>query len=74
MTIYGVSEEALAVLDLPYDRVRDGFRFSVPSTEKVTELIVSHPGVFRDYEVTKGKMDDVFLIVTGKSLPGGALR
>ena len=74
VTIYGVSEEALAVLDLPYDRVRDGFRFSVPSTEKVTELIVSHPGVFRDYEVTKGKMDDVFLIVTGKSLPGGALR
>lgn len=74
VTIYGVSEEALAVLDLSYDRVRDGFRFSVPSTEKVTELIVSHPGVFRDYEVTKGKMDDVFLIVTGKSLPGGALR
>lgn len=74
VTIYGVSEEALAVLDLPYDRVRDGFRFSVPSTEKVTELIGSHPGVFRDYEVTKGKMDDVFLIVTGKSLPGGALR
>lgn len=74
VTIYGVSEEALAVLDLPYDRVRDGFRFSVPSTEKVTELIVSHPGVFRDYEVTKGKMDDVFLIVTGKSLPGGAQR
>ena len=74
VTIYGVSEEALAVLDLSFDRVRDGFRFSVPSTEKVTELIVSHPGVFRDYEVTKGKMDDVFLIVTGKSLPGGALR
>ncbi len=74
VTIYGVSEEALAVLDLPYDRVRDGFRFSVPSTEKVTELIVSHPDIFHDYEVTKGKMDDVFLIVTGKSLPGGAQR
>ena len=74
VTIYGVSEETLAVLDLPYDRVRDGFRFSVPNTEKVTELIISHPGVFHDYEVTKGKMDDVFLIVTGKSLPGGALR
>ena len=74
VTIYGVSEESLAVLDLPYDRVRDGFRFSVPSTEKVTELIVSHPDIFHDYEVTKGKMDDVFLIVTGKSLPGGAQR
>lgn len=74
VTIYGVPEETLAVLDLPYDRVRDGFRFSVLNTEKITELIISHPGVFHDYEVTKGKMDDVFLIVTGKSLPGGALR
>ena len=25
-----------------------------------------------DYEITKGKMDDVFLSVTGKKLVGGA--
>ena len=25
---------------------------------------------FRDYEITKGKMDDVFLAVTGKKLGG----
>ena len=25
------------------------------------------PELFRDYEITKGKMDDVFLAVTGKS-------
>ena len=36
-----------------------------------TELIMKYPEIFRDYEVTKGKMDDVFLAVTGKALTGG---
>jgi multidrug/hemolysin transport system ATP-binding protein len=74
ITIYGKCEEELAALGMPCERVRDGFRLSVPSTEKVTELILSNPGLFRDYEVAKGKMDDVFLTVTGKILPGGALK
>ena len=26
---------------------------------------------FRDYEITKGKMDDVFLAITGRELTGG---
>ena len=30
--------------------------------------------IFKDYEITKGKMDDVFLAVTGKSLIGGTER
>ena len=29
---------------------------------------MKNPGVFKDYEITKGKMDDVFLAVTGKAL------
>ncbi len=28
-------------------------------------------GAVRDYEITKGRMDDVFLAVTGKKLMGG---
>ena len=44
---------------------------SVPDTATATELIRSHPEVFRDYEITKGRMDDVFLMVTGKQLVGG---
>ena len=35
------------------------------------ELIIKYPSIFVDYEVTKGKMDDVFLAVTGKKLSGG---
>lgn len=44
---------------------------TVPDAAAATELIMKYPEIFRDYEVTKGKMDDVFLAVTGKALTGG---
>ena len=39
--------------------------------ETIRGLIISHPEIFKDYEIIKGKMDDVFLAVTGKKLTGG---
>ena len=44
---------------------------AVPNTAQATKLITEHPELFVDYEITKGKMDDVFLAVTGKALSGG---
>jgi multidrug/hemolysin transport system ATP-binding protein len=46
----------------------DGYRIGVANTQEVTELILQHPAIFKDYEVVKGRMDDVFLAVTGKAL------
>ena len=43
----------------------------VPSVEAAKRLIVTYPDAFEDFEVEKGKMDDVFLKVTGKQLQGG---
>ncbi len=40
-------------------------------TAEATGWILREPGLFRDYEITKGKMDDVFLAVTGKKLQTG---
>ena len=74
LTLYGTAEDDIASLGFPYRKLRDGFRVSVPDTESVTRLIILHPELFSDYEIVKGKMDDVFLAVTGKSLPGGALK
>jgi len=71
ITIYGVSENEISSLGYKYEQLRDAFRISVPNTAAATELIVNNPSLFRDYEITKGKMDDVFLAVTGKSLVGG---
>ena len=47
---------------------------SVPDTAAATALILQHPALFRDYEIVKGKMDDVFLAVTGKVLTGGETK
>ena len=61
-------------LGAPYETIRDAYRVSVPNTAAATELILKYPDIFRDYEITKGKMDDVFLAVTGKKLIGGVGR
>jgi multidrug/hemolysin transport system ATP-binding protein len=71
ITLYGVDEATVTTLGLPYETLRDAYRISVKSTARATELIVAHPDIFTDYEITKGKMDDVFLAVTGKVLTGG---
>lgn len=74
ITLYNVEESAVKSLGVGYERLRDAFRLSVPNTAKATELIMQHPHLFTDYEITKGKMDDVFLNVTGKKPEGGDER
>ena len=71
ITLYGVEEAAVKTLGADYTALRNGFRLQVANTAQATELIVKHPEIFTDYEITKGKMDDVFLAVTGKKLKGG---
>lgn len=71
ITIYGVSEEVVKSFGYEYEKIRDAFRISVSNTADATKLITKNPEVFVDYEITKGKMDDVFLTVTGKNLVGG---
>lgn len=74
ITLYGIAPDALDALGLKYERLRDAFRVEVADTAAATRLIVEHPELFTDYEITKGKMDDVFLAVTGKRLTGGEAR
>lgn len=71
ITLYGVNEEDIKGLGLEYNQIRDAFVVAVPSTSEATKLILKNPDLFKDYEITKGKMDDVFLEVTGKTLVGG---
>lgn len=72
VTIYNVDEDKIKALGLPYENIRDAVRIAVKNTEEARDLIVKNPDVFTDFEITKGKMDDVFLAVTGKKLEGGA--
>ena len=72
VTIYNVDEDKIKALGLHYENIRDAVRIAVKNTEEARDLIVKHPDLFTDFEITKGKMDDVFLAVTGKKLEGGA--
>ena len=71
ITLYGVTEDAVKALDVKYEQIPGAFRLSVPNTKAAAELIINHPELFNDFEITKGKMDDVFLNVTGKKLTEG---
>ena len=68
VTLYNVAEESVAALGKSYEKLRDAFRVAVSDTAEATGLILKHPELFKDYEITKGKMDDVFLAVTGRKL------
>lgn len=70
ITLYGVEEGELTQRGLTYQRVGEALRIEVKDTAEATELILKYPALFRDYEIVKGKMDDVFLNVTGKSIGG----
>lgn len=71
ITIYGVDEKDIRKLSPNYTIVRNGYRISIPSTKEATDMITKDPEFFVDYEITKGRMDDVFLAATGKDLEGG---
>ena len=70
VSIYNVEECAVQKLQKPYEKIRDGWRVAVKNTKEATELILANPALFVDYEIVKGRMDDVFLAVTGKKLGG----
>ena len=71
ITIYGLEKKQIDSFGMPYEELRDAFRVSVANTSEATKLIVKYPDLFKDYEISKGKMDDVFLAVTGNKLTGG---
>lgn len=71
ITLFGVSPEQAKVLGCPVEPLREGCRVSVSNTAAATDLIIRHPELFVDYEITKGRMDDVFLAATGKKLSAG---
>jgi len=66
--IYNVDEDEIKKLNKPYIKIRDGFKTEIKALEEATDLIIKHKELFKDYEIIKGKMDDVFLNATGYDL------
>ena len=70
ITVYNVDEEKIKILNTKYEKIKDGFRIEVKNIEQAKQMITKYPDIFNDFELVKGKMDDVFLAVTGKKLTG----
>lgn len=65
ISFYNTDGAKLEALGKPLQPIAGGFRIEVSDTAEATALISAHPELFTDYEVSKGKMDDVFLAATG---------
>ena len=72
ITLYGVDEKQVKKIFSDYEYLRGAYRIAVPNTSEATKLIKNNPEILENYEIVKGKMDDVFLSVTGKKLLGGS--
>lgn len=68
--VYHVSLEQIKTLNKPYKEIPNGFKIDVENTKEASEIITAHKDIFFDFEVIKGKMDDVFLNATGIHLGG----
>ena len=71
ITLYNADEESIKKLGLKYEKIKYALRIFVKDTNEAKKLIIENSDIFNDFEITKGKMDDVFLNVTGKKLVGG---
>lgn len=71
LNIYDVEEEDIQSLGYPYTRIKDGYTIRINHPSDAKQLIIQRPELFNDFELVKGRMDDVFLNVTGNKLPGG---
>lgn len=68
IVLYDITEKEVKILEHPYVQLSDTtYKIKVTNTEEVTALIVKHQNIFKDYEVIKGNMDDVFLAATGST-------
>ena len=72
LTLYGITRDQALTIGAPFEEMGGGYRFSIASPSVATEWITAHPELFSDYELMKGRMDDVFLAVTGKALEEAA--
>ncbi len=68
ITIYGIDEDSVKGFGKPYVMLKNAARITVADTKEATSLILKYPECFEDYEISKSKMDDVFLAVTGRPL------
>lgn len=68
---YKYDNSILEILDkakIPYKKEKNYLEILFKSTDEAKNFLVEHNNLFKDIEIVKGSMDDVFLSITGKEL------
>lgn len=60
--------EILDKVKIPYKKEKNRLEILFKSTDEAKNFLVKHNNLFKDIEIVKGSMDDVFLSITGKEL------
>lgn len=68
--VYNVNEEKIKKLNLPYKKIKNAIKIEIKNTKEATNLIIENKNIFQDYEIIKGRMDDVFLSAIGYEIEG----
>ena len=69
--IYGFNQKLLQSLEkekVAFKQQKNFLEIEVKTTQEALDFLVMHKDLISDFEVVKGKMDNVFLNVTGKHL------
>lgn len=53
---------------LRYNKINDCYEITIEKVSESKKLMYKFPELFEDFEIVKGKMDNVFLNVTGKNI------
>lgn len=69
--VYNTDEKALIEKNIKFSKENGYLKIDVPNISEAKKLILENPDIFNDFEVIKGKMDDVFINATGKELAEG---
>lgn len=75
LKIYDKSDQLISILKeekVLFEETDDYVRVELTNVEVGKTFILKHPDLFKDFELLKGTMDEVFLNVTGKELKGGS--
>lgn len=69
--LYNTTEEVVKKVSQDYEKISaNSYKIKIKDSKEATDLIIANKDIFVDYEIIKGKMDDVFLNVTGSTLKG----
>lgn len=68
--LYNGDKTALSKKGIAFSEENGYLQIEAGNTREAKELILQNPELFDDFEIIKGKMDDVFLSATGKQLKG----